>query len=61
VGDWQVGMERERGIVGRTCVHHLLSLEAHMVLHNALLNRHIVLVYILLKINSIKKRISAKL
>lgn len=59
-GDWQVGKKRQRGAVGRTRVYHLLSLEAHMVLHNALLNCHIALVYILLKINFIKS-ISEKL
>lgn len=60
LGDWQVGKERQRGIVGKTHVYHLLSLEAHMVLHNALLNCYIVLVYLLLKINSIKESISEK-
>lgn len=61
LGDWQVGKERQRGRVGRTCVYQLLILEAHMVLHNALPNCLIVLVYILLKITSIKKIIPVKL
>lgn len=53
IQDWQVGREGQREL-GRTHVCHLLSLGAHMVLPNALLNCHIVFVYIILKIYFIK-------